>query len=90
MMSEDEIAATASIARASVKVPPFWRENPEIWFSQMESQFFFGRNNNGNHEISPRGFRITARRVRNSWRYTVKPSSSKAICRSLNQTVFTI
>ncbi|GFX89741.1 retrovirus-related Pol polyprotein from transposon 297 [Trichonephila clavipes] len=39
MMSEDEIAATASIARVSVKVPPFWRANPEIWFSQMESQF---------------------------------------------------
>ncbi|GFX38970.1 retrovirus-related Pol polyprotein from transposon opus [Trichonephila clavipes] len=39
MMSEDEITATASIGRVSVKVPPFWRENPEIWFSQMESQF---------------------------------------------------
>ncbi|GFT83508.1 retrovirus-related Pol polyprotein from transposon 297 [Nephila pilipes] len=38
-MSEEESAATASIARVSIKVPPFCRENPEIWFSQMESQF---------------------------------------------------
>ncbi|GFT42580.1 uncharacterized protein NPIL_490731, partial [Nephila pilipes] len=28
-----------SIARVSIKVPPFWRANPEIWFRQMESQF---------------------------------------------------
>ncbi|GFT44216.1 uncharacterized protein NPIL_54851 [Nephila pilipes] len=38
-MSEEESAATASIARVSIKVPPFWRANPEIWFRQMESQF---------------------------------------------------
>ncbi|GFR05709.1 retrovirus-related Pol polyprotein from transposon 297 [Trichonephila clavata] len=38
-MSEEESVTTASIARVSVKVPPFWRANPEIWFSQMESQF---------------------------------------------------
>ncbi|GFX44924.1 retrovirus-related Pol polyprotein from transposon 17.6 [Trichonephila clavipes] len=28
-----------ALERVSVKVPPFWRPNPEIWFSQMESQF---------------------------------------------------
>ncbi|GFY50003.1 retrovirus-related Pol polyprotein from transposon 297 [Trichonephila inaurata madagascariensis] len=38
-MSEEESSPAASIARISVKVPPFWRANPEIWFSQMESQF---------------------------------------------------
>ncbi|GFR08869.1 retrovirus-related Pol polyprotein from transposon 297 [Trichonephila clavata] len=38
-MSEEKSATTTSIARVSVKVPPFWRENPDIWFSQMESQF---------------------------------------------------
>ncbi|GFT36243.1 retrovirus-related Pol polyprotein from transposon 297 [Nephila pilipes] len=38
-MSEEESAAAASIARVSIKVPPFWRANPEIWFRQMESQF---------------------------------------------------
>ncbi|GFS49868.1 retrovirus-related Pol polyprotein from transposon 297 [Trichonephila inaurata madagascariensis] len=38
-MSEEESSPAASIARISVKVPPFWRLNLEIWFSQMESQF---------------------------------------------------
>ncbi|GFT53397.1 retrovirus-related Pol polyprotein from transposon 297 [Nephila pilipes] len=38
-MSEEESAGTASIAHVSIKVPPFLRANPEIWFSQMESQF---------------------------------------------------
>ncbi|GFT31701.1 retrovirus-related Pol polyprotein from transposon 297 [Nephila pilipes] len=38
-MSEEESAATASIARVSIKVPPFRRANTDIWFSQMESQF---------------------------------------------------
>lgn len=27
------------ISRVSVKVPPFWAEQPEIWFVQIESQF---------------------------------------------------
>ncbi|XP_037930884.1 uncharacterized protein LOC119665721 [Teleopsis dalmanni] len=25
--------------RVSVKVPPFWHERPEIWFTQIEAQF---------------------------------------------------
>lgn len=29
----------AEINRISVKVPPFWRDNPVIWFRQIESQF---------------------------------------------------
>lgn len=28
-----------TINRVSVKVPPFWDENPEIWFAQVEAQF---------------------------------------------------
>lgn len=28
------------IARLSVKPPPFWRENPALWFKQLESQFY--------------------------------------------------
>lgn len=28
-----------TINRVSVKVPPFWNENPQIWFSQVEAQF---------------------------------------------------
>lgn len=27
------------IARVSVRPPPFWRENPALWFKQLESQF---------------------------------------------------
>lgn len=27
------------IARVSIKIPPFWEEDPEIWFSQVEAQF---------------------------------------------------
>lgn len=29
-----------NISRVAVKVPPFWKTNPKLWFSQMESQFF--------------------------------------------------
>uniref|UniRef100_A0A0A9YNN7 Mitochondrial group I intron splicing factor CCM1 n=1 Tax=Lygus hesperus TaxID=30085 RepID=A0A0A9YNN7_LYGHE len=28
------------IGRVSIKVPPFWRANPRLWFRQIESQFF--------------------------------------------------
>ena len=39
---EDQIVSSqdsASINRVSVKIPPFWKENPHIWFTQLESQF---------------------------------------------------
>lgn len=36
-----ELAASpiGEVNRISVKVPPFWKENPSIWFHQIESQF---------------------------------------------------
>lgn len=27
------------ISRVGVKAPPFWPEEPELWFAQMERQF---------------------------------------------------
>ena len=29
----------APVAAVSIKVPPFWSEQPSVWFSQLESQF---------------------------------------------------
>ncbi|GBM73414.1 hypothetical protein AVEN_143083-1 [Araneus ventricosus] len=34
-----EAVSHSEVSRFAVKVPPFWRENPAIWFSQLESQF---------------------------------------------------
>ncbi|GFT01893.1 retrovirus-related Pol polyprotein from transposon 297 [Nephila pilipes] len=42
-MSHKDSAMTLSIARVSVKVPPFWRVNPEEWFGQMEIQIILPR-----------------------------------------------
>lgn len=43
MSEEEEVFETPAefptIARIAVKVPPFWKANPKLWFSQMESQF---------------------------------------------------
>ncbi|XP_023220291.1 uncharacterized protein LOC111622178, partial [Centruroides sculpturatus] len=33
--SEDPV----EVARVSVKIPPFWRKNVRVWFTQVESQF---------------------------------------------------
>lgn len=30
---------THQIARVAVRAPPFWKENPALWFRQLESQF---------------------------------------------------
>lgn len=32
-------AAGVAVHSVSVKVPPFWRERPDLWFSQIEAQF---------------------------------------------------
>lgn len=30
-------------AQTAIKIPPFWAENPELWFAQIESQFALHR-----------------------------------------------
>ncbi|XP_059047378.1 uncharacterized protein LOC131842827 [Achroia grisella] len=34
-----ENAAVQEVARISIRVPPFWPEEPALWFSQLENQF---------------------------------------------------
>ena len=36
---DSPITSTSTVNKVSVKVPPFWNENPQIWFSQVEAQF---------------------------------------------------
>lgn len=46
IMSEDKINLHESkeeILRVSVRVPPFWPEEPALWFAQVESQFALSR-----------------------------------------------
>lgn len=39
MTDEKEQSSATEVSRVAVKVPQFWKENPIIWFSQVESQF---------------------------------------------------
>lgn len=37
--AENMSTAPAVTAKVSVKVPPFWKEKPKLWFCQLEAQF---------------------------------------------------
>ncbi|XP_036144942.1 uncharacterized protein LOC118646355 [Monomorium pharaonis] len=36
-------AECAPINRVTIKIPPFWADEPELWFAQLERQFTLGR-----------------------------------------------
>lgn len=38
-----------SISRIQVRVPPFWKQNPQLWFRQLEAQF---ANSNINQDLT--------------------------------------
>lgn len=43
MLLEQQVATTsAQVNRVSVKLPPFWKDKPSLWFVQAEAQFSLG------------------------------------------------
>lgn len=40
--TDRSIQEPREIARVSIKIPPFWSAKPQLWFAQVESQFFAG------------------------------------------------
>ncbi|GBL84724.1 hypothetical protein AVEN_191165-1 [Araneus ventricosus] len=37
--NQDYVSDDATIARVGVKLPPFWKANPALWFVQFKAQF---------------------------------------------------
>ncbi|GBN01400.1 Transposon Ty3-I Gag-Pol polyprotein, partial [Araneus ventricosus] len=37
--NQDSVSDDATIARVRVKLPPFWKANPALWFVQLDAQF---------------------------------------------------
>lgn len=38
--------------QTAIKIPPFWAENPELWFAQIESQFSLHRITKDHHKFN--------------------------------------
>lgn len=36
---DKETSLASQISRVSIKAPPFWKNNPNLWFAQIEAQF---------------------------------------------------
>ncbi|KOC59935.1 hypothetical protein WH47_10529 [Habropoda laboriosa] len=39
MATHDEPTVTPQVNKISIRVPPFWPEQPAVWFKQLEAQF---------------------------------------------------
>jgi len=38
----DKTDKQALVNRVAIKIPPFWADEPELWFAQLEGQFALG------------------------------------------------
>lgn len=38
-----DTSPTVQVSNIALKIPPFWQQNPRLWFSQLESQFHISR-----------------------------------------------
>lgn len=42
-MPNDEERIQPEVSRVAIKLPPFWKIDPELWFIQIEAQFSANR-----------------------------------------------
>lgn len=43
VLTEQSVDPAVEVSRVAFKPPPFWKSNPELWFGQIESQFYTAR-----------------------------------------------
>jgi hypothetical protein len=39
-MEDADSSPPAEVSRVAVRLPPFWAEQPAVWFAQAEAQFY--------------------------------------------------